>query len=240
MDDVHTDDGDHAECGMLDVNYVISQELLRSKSDKESSDSLVRKIKAAILYSLGESALWEGKGPQIVPATGGSTKDLVICLLKNGFHGHRQRQCADAVGGKLLEIESKVKMILFIATCYSTAQAGTGIQPTYPPFVTGIHDGVWLSLNDFVREGDFVWLSSGAAPTYTNWAPRHPEDLRTHEGGQDCVFMNRQGLWDDHWCELYESGFHLMPTMCNAVGAELLEIGSKSENDFIHGHMERT
>ena len=57
-------------------------------------------------------------------------------------------------------------------------------------------DYVWIGLNDMSTEGTFQWTD--ASPTnYTNWAASQPGN----QNDSDCVFMLRDGTWDDGECE---------------------------------------
>ncbi|KAK7508249.1 hypothetical protein BaRGS_00000488 [Batillaria attramentaria] len=65
------------------------------------------------------------------------------------------------------------------------------------------NENVWLGLNDMVREGQWVWVSTHEQAVYTNWAPGQPDDSHSHESGQDCAYLEGStGHWDDHWCEI--------------------------------------
>ncbi len=56
----------------------------------------------------------------------------------------------------------------------------------------------WIGLDDRAQEGTFVW-SSGAAPTWTGWAPGQPDDA----DGEDCVALDpgAAGAWSDWDCD---------------------------------------
>jgi hypothetical protein len=54
---------------------------------------------------------------------------------------------------------------------------------------------VWIGLNDFDSEGNFVW-SSGEPVEYVNWSGGEPNDFG---GGEDAVEMfGSNGLWNDN------------------------------------------
>ncbi|MBC7771880.1 MAG: hypothetical protein H7210_05255 [Pyrinomonadaceae bacterium] len=54
-------------------------------------------------------------------------------------------------------------------------------------------EAFWMGLNDRVVEGEFQW-TSGAAVSYTNWAPGEPND---QDGEEDAVHMRADGTWND-------------------------------------------
>ncbi|KAK7503124.1 hypothetical protein BaRGS_00005750 [Batillaria attramentaria] len=94
----------------------------------------------------------------------------------------------EALGGGLLEIHSKPEN----------------------DFITQLarHNGtryVWLGLTDLAYERKWVWISSGQAPDYKNWISGAPNNLHSHEGGEDCAFLHvpDSGRWGDYYCDLY-------------------------------------
>ena len=66
---------------------------------------------------------------------------------------------------------------------------------------TGI-ENVWIGLQDFLREGRWVWNSNLEPATYFNWEAGEPNNDHHHEGGQDCAYIKGgTGQWDDGWCD---------------------------------------
>uniref|UniRef100_K1PKD9 Uncharacterized protein n=1 Tax=Magallana gigas TaxID=29159 RepID=K1PKD9_MAGGI len=47
-------------------------------------------------------------------------------------------------------------------------------------------EGYWIGLSDIVFEGDWVWTSSQASPSYTDWSPTSPDNYQNH---QDCAMF---------------------------------------------------
>lgn len=60
---------------------------------------------------------------------------------------------------------------------------------------------VWMGLEDFLKEGFWVYASSQEPPEYTNWKPGEPNNDAVHGGGQDCAHVHSDGLWDDDYCD---------------------------------------
>ena len=56
-------------------------------------------------------------------------------------------------------------------------------------------EGWWIGLNDRGggNEGNFTWVATGAAPTYTNWDQGEPNN----DGNEDCVEFSQWS--DDEW-----------------------------------------
>ena len=59
---------------------------------------------------------------------------------------------------------------------------------------------VWLGLTDFLQEGTWQWMSTKASPEFTSWGAGEPDNVVGQEGGQDCVYILRNGVWDDESC----------------------------------------
>ena len=59
---------------------------------------------------------------------------------------------------------------------------------------------IWIGLSDEAVEGKFVWVKSGRAVKYTNWAdgePNNGADL----GDETCVHMyTGRRRWNDLFC----------------------------------------
>nr|KAG5691741.1 hypothetical protein BaRGS_010244 [Batillaria attramentaria] len=145
------------------------------------------------------------------------------------------------LGGRMLEVESQAENDFIVQ------------QMSYR---TGV-DNVWIGLQDFVREGRFVWISTLEPPTYTNWAPGEPnnnDNQNQNEGGQDCVQLRENGQWDDAWRSSTGKDFQSvgakMPNerspavfmkrnsvICQILGGKMLEVESKDENDFVVGQL---
>jgi hypothetical protein len=63
----------------------------------------------------------------------------------------------------------------------------------------------WLGAHDSETEGSFHWvepggLPTGAALTFTRWAPLVPDNCGGLFGQQDCVRVSADGSWDDSDC----------------------------------------
>jgi hypothetical protein len=59
-------------------------------------------------------------------------------------------------------------------------------------------------MDDFVREGHWVSMSTGEAVEYTNWRTGQPNNDNGHHGGEDCAGLRTditQGQWDDYFCD---------------------------------------
>lgn len=63
---------------------------------------------------------------------------------------------------------------------------------------------MWIGLEDFVREGHWVYVSNQEPPEYTFWAPGEPNNDVMHSGGQDCAILKTDGFWDDDFCDNYQ------------------------------------
>ena len=100
-------------------------------------------------------------------------------------------RAAVALGGHLTTIRSQAEQTWVFNTL-----SGYG----------GVNRLLWIGLNDVATEGRFVW-SSGAAVTFTNWAPGEPNNALT---GEDFVTMYQPGhaqagRWND-WGQRVFSG----------------------------------
>jgi len=59
-------------------------------------------------------------------------------------------------------------------------------------------ESFWLGATDNVKEGSWIWQSSGKTATYTNWADGEPNNCC---GGENCLVMyTSQGKWNDGTC----------------------------------------
>ncbi|XP_047617973.1 mannose-binding protein A [Phacochoerus africanus] len=54
----------------------------------------------------------------------------------------------------------------------------------------------FLGITDEVTEGQFMYVTGGRM-TYSNWKSNEPND---HGSGEDCVILQRDGLWNDISC----------------------------------------
>ncbi|KAM8776123.1 mannose-binding protein A-like isoform 1-T2 [Rhynchonycteris naso] len=59
-----------------------------------------------------------------------------------------------------------------------------------------INDPAFLGITDEVTEGQFVYVT-GERLTYSNWKENEPND---HGSGEDCVILQKNGLWNDISC----------------------------------------
>ncbi|XP_061183285.1 perlucin-like [Saccostrea echinata] len=60
--------------------------------------------------------------------------------------------------------------------------------------------GYWIGFSDIVVEGEWIWTSTQEPPTYSDWYPGQPDDLKHH---QDCgqLLGGSFGFhWDDEIC----------------------------------------
>uniref|UniRef100_A0A8C3WZG0 C-type lectin domain-containing protein n=1 Tax=Catagonus wagneri TaxID=51154 RepID=A0A8C3WZG0_9CETA len=57
-------------------------------------------------------------------------------------------------------------------------------------------DIAFLGITDEVTEGQFMYVTGGRI-TYSNWKSKEPND---YGSGEDCVILNRDGLWNDISC----------------------------------------
>ena len=62
-------------------------------------------------------------------------------------------------------------------------------------------ESAWLGLEDFVVEGDFVWVTGQDRPEYTQWAHGEPEADGERE---DCGAIRDSGMWFDDRCYAHE------------------------------------
>jgi hypothetical protein len=61
------------------------------------------------------------------------------------------------------------------------------------PHLLGFDKGVWLGINDFAQEGNWVW-KNGQPVTYVNWAPGEPNNV----GDEDAALISGgSGQWVD-------------------------------------------
>ena len=64
-------------------------------------------------------------------------------------------------------------------------------------------------------EGVFKWTSTNDALSYTNWAPREPNNIG---GNEHCVeIISEDGLWNDISCS------NIYTIVCQIPGAYLLQ-----------------
>jgi len=66
----------------------------------------------------------------------------------------------------------------------------------------GGKDNQLIGFTDREKEGTFKW-TDGSTSTYTNWAPREPNDLK----GEDCTHMYADASFNDIDCKTYEAVF---------------------------------
>jgi hypothetical protein len=59
--------------------------------------------------------------------------------------------------------------------------------------------GFWLGATDNLKEGSWIWQSSGKPMTYSKWAAGEPNNCC---GGENCLQMNAfsGGAWNDAVC----------------------------------------
>ena len=66
---------------------------------------------------------------------------------------------------------------------------------------------IWIGCNDLNREGRFVWIHNNRPITFSNWAPREPNNHRN----EDCCMMGHinhgAGQWNDGHCHIGEPNF---------------------------------
>jgi hypothetical protein len=64
-------------------------------------------------------------------------------------------------------------------------------------------DYVWIGLEDFAQENQFVWVSTQETPEFTDWGAGEPNDYDhdpSHPGhNEDCVWIWRN-KWNDADC----------------------------------------
>jgi len=51
----------------------------------------------------------------------------------------------------------------------------------------------WIGLTDKNIYGEFVWMSTGATPNYTNWDIEQPFAASSEVIEADCVHLNKDG-----------------------------------------------
>ncbi|KAK7480212.1 hypothetical protein BaRGS_00028597 [Batillaria attramentaria] len=74
---------------------------------------------------------------------------------------------------------------------------------------------LWIGLEDFVVEGNFVWASTQETPEYSNWSPGEPNDDQHRE---DCASLLVSGHWNDAQCEVSKYYFMCeMPVFPNGL-----------------------
>ena len=62
----------------------------------------------------------------------------------------------------------------------------------------------WIGASDVDAEGAWVWMSNGESLTYTDWAPKQPNN----EGGdQHCAAIQGNGKWGDFDCSVHTREF---------------------------------
>ncbi|KAL5010466.1 hypothetical protein ScPMuIL_012771 [Solemya velum] len=64
----------------------------------------------------------------------------------------------------------------------------------------GIMSGVWISGNDILEEGHWVYAMSQRGLVYTDWAPNEPNHMGTTE---NCIELQKYTdfRWNDNNCE---------------------------------------
>ena len=72
----------------------------------------------------------------------------------------------------------------------------------------GIQDSFWFGINDILEEGKFVYDSSNAPVSWTNWASSEPNNGPGEQG--DCVRL-KNGKWCDLNCD------SIRPSVCEKV-----------------------
>merc|ERR1711872_521668 len=55
----------------------------------------------------------------------------------------------------------------------------------------------WIGLEDFTREGYFIWDSNKEDVEFSNWDVDQPDNYYDDE---DCVNMSSNGTWNDRGC----------------------------------------
>lgn len=97
------------------------------------------------------------------------------------------------IGGYVLEINSQEESDFI-----------KGFLNKYPVPQSDIADtkNVWVGLSDEDEEGNFKWLSNGAAPSYTNWMNDEPNNLGVNGRDENCVVLdgNNEWKWNDVMC----------------------------------------
>ena len=56
---------------------------------------------------------------------------------------------------------------------------------------------VWIGGTDAASEGTWMWNSSNAPLSYTNWGAGEPNNAM---GGEDCLHFRPSGEWNDDKC----------------------------------------
>jgi hypothetical protein len=161
---------------------------------------------------------------------------------------------AEALGGKLLEVDSQAE------SDFITALFNDGKNP------------IWLGITDVAEEG--VWRNAdGSGISYSNWLPGQPNNENGLNGGQNyAAIVTADGQWDDFFNtnSAFFNGSNFVPATtqtiiefdktdgtpdsfgnssyvlgtqgltwleaqaeAEAMGGKLVEINSQAENDFI-------
>ncbi|KAK7494791.1 hypothetical protein BaRGS_00013918 [Batillaria attramentaria] len=79
------------------------------------------------------------------------------------------------------------------------AEIHSAAENNYLANMVRSHGGsaVWIGLEDFAIEGEFVWSTTRKTPDYTSWLPGQPSNSGGHE---DCVELRAGGSWNDAHC----------------------------------------
>lgn len=74
----------------------------------------------------------------------------------------------------------------------------------------------WLGATDNLKEGEWIWQSSGKTMTYSNWTVGEPNNCC---GGENCLEMSANlGTWNDASCTNSFSVLCEFTYTCNAGG----------------------
>ncbi len=65
---------------------------------------------------------------------------------------------------------------------------------------------VYIGLNDFAVEGQWLWDEDGSPATWTNWGPLEPNN-GNDGASEQCAFMftRHGGKWNDQPCDWLEA-----------------------------------
>ena len=65
---------------------------------------------------------------------------------------------------------------------------------------TGPSGEFFIGAGDFFQQGNYMWHDfTPVDPNLTNWAPNEPNGIN---GGEDCICIMGNGLWNDIPCTL--------------------------------------